>query len=196
MDRYRKVIYIYRREGRLPRWLHSFRKLTAPLICGRLITRLQDVRAKYRPVSELGRGAYGLVLCCLEKATGQHVACKAVDVIALLQTRDGPTATVPTESCHCGLEASNRWTAQVWKRDENRTQTNPASSAQQAASPRRKIRSSFIPDGWKGKSSAEGRTSLTLWVSRTAELFPAYGATRASLSPIALRMLATATRWV
>ena len=90
MDRYRKVIYIYRREGRLPRWLHSFRKLTAPLICGRLITRLQDVRAKYRPVSELGRGAYGLVLCCLEKATGQHVACKAVDVIALLQTRDGP----------------------------------------------------------------------------------------------------------
>ena len=50
----------------------------------------QDVRAKYRPVSELGRGAYGLVIRCAEIVTGQHVACKAVDVAALLQTRDGP----------------------------------------------------------------------------------------------------------
>ena len=48
------------------------------------------MRNKYRPYSELGRGAYGVVIGCIERSTGEHLACKALDVTALLKTRDGP----------------------------------------------------------------------------------------------------------
>ena len=37
----------------------------------------------------LGRGAYGTVLGCTEKATRARYACKSVNVAALLKTHDG-----------------------------------------------------------------------------------------------------------
>ena len=48
------------------------------------------MRAKYRPGPLLGKGAYGCVIGCVDKATKTRWACKSIDVRALLKTKDGP----------------------------------------------------------------------------------------------------------
>ena len=53
---------------------------------------LQDVRAKYEPGPTLGRGAFGVVFGCIDRATKERFACKSIGVAALLQTSDGPNA--------------------------------------------------------------------------------------------------------
>ena len=48
------------------------------------------VYAKYYSGPLIGEGANGVVMTCTEKATQARFACKAVNVGALLLTRDGP----------------------------------------------------------------------------------------------------------
>ena len=49
----------------------------------------QEVHAKYLPGPLIGRGAYGTVIVCTKKETQVRYACKSVNVVALLKSRDG-----------------------------------------------------------------------------------------------------------
>ena len=53
---------------------------------------LQDVRDNYVPGPVLGRGAFGVVIGCVDRTTRERFACKSLNVAELLESRDGPHA--------------------------------------------------------------------------------------------------------